>query len=172
MGDLFKEQIVKKIRTTRDSLKAAAIIAAGIVLAFAAIMFFGVGGGLVITFIIAFAVFYLINRLNIEYEYAYTNGYLDIDCIYNRSKRKNLFSGVVSEFDIMAHIDDKERFAVYEQLKTKDYSSGEILGNTYVFVSRYKGSKMKFIIEPNEEILSAMLHDLTPRKLFKKVING
>ena len=33
---------------------------------------------------------YRSGRLHVEYEYAYTNGQLDIDAIYNAAKRKHL----------------------------------------------------------------------------------
>ena len=86
----------------------------------------------------------------------------------NRTKRKKVFEGNVSEFEIMAHIDDKEHLAMYENIPVENFSSGEVLGNTYVFVATYKGKRKRFIIEPREDILMAMRVDLTPRRMFLK----
>ena len=108
----------------------------------------------------------LIKQLNLEFEYSYTNGILDIDIIKNRSKRIRIFEGVVSEFEVMAHIKDEGHLTMYSNLSIANYSSGKELKNTYVFVSTYKGKKRKFVIEPKEEMIKAMYTDLTPRRMF------
>lgn len=43
-------------------------------------------------------------------------GSLDIDVIMNKSKRKTVFQGNATEFEVFAHIDDKEHLAMYENL--------------------------------------------------------
>lgn len=168
MGDVFKEQIVKKEDTKKDMRKRAAIISGAAFFSIGSYYLLGISSLPLILVIIIIA-YFLINRTFIEYEYIYTNGLLDIDCIYNKSKRKHILTVNTDSFDIMAHIDDKEHLAPYENLKIKDFSSGEIYGNTYVFVTYYKGEKVKFIIEPNEEMLEIMNIALTPRRLFKKI---
>ncbi len=105
---------------------------------------------------------------NREYEYAYTSGNLDIDVIYNKKKRKQVFSGSVEEFEVMAYYGDVQHLAIYDGLKTADFSSGVIKDNTYIFVSVYKGKKKKFIFEPCGDIINAIRSDLSPRRLFLK----
>lgn len=173
MGDVFKEQLVKRNKNNKDSMKKAVITSTAIVLSAASVLFFiytgaGIGGAAVVIFIIFMISFYLINNMNVEYEYIYTNGELDIDCIYNKTKRKTLFTAEVKDFEIMAHIDDKSNLAPFENYPVKDFSSGDLLGNTYVFVASLNGKNYRFIIEPNDEMLNSMSVYLTPRKLFRK----
>ncbi len=185
-SDVYKEQLVKKEFDQKDRSKRLYII--GIAIAVALFLWqifqdsasaaFRDGNDrmgyaftmltiIVIVIDIIIAVI-KIRELNREYEYAYTNGAFDIDVIKNRTKRKRVFEGNVAEFEIMAHIDDKEHLAMYDNIPTADFSSGEILGNTYVFVATYKGKRKKFIIEPREDILMDMRKDLTPRRMFLK----
>jgi hypothetical protein len=106
---------------------------------------------------------------NIEYEYIFTNGDLDIDVIYNKNRRKRLFSGLVKDFEIMAHVEDKAHVGDFTNLsETKDYSSGIVGKDTYAFLTTYKSKRMKIIIEPNEMMVKAFSTVLTPRKFFKK----
>lgn len=167
MSEIFKEQIVKKESSDKDNKKRIIIICLSIIISIGLFMLLGFPS-IVIILIVMFISYRFINNLNKEYEYIYTNGFFDIDCIYNKAKRKRVFSGTVSNFEIMTHFNDKQHLENYSNLETKDYSSGEIYGNTYVFVSSYENKKYKFIIEPNIDILNAMSFNLTSRKLFKK----
>jgi hypothetical protein len=110
----------------------------------------------------------LILQLHKEYEYTYTEDILDIDVIKNKSVRKRVYSGCVAEFEIVAHIDDKEHLKRYSKLPVVDYGSGEKKDNTYVFVASYKGKRKQFVFEPTPEMLDALYVDLTPRRMFKK----
>ncbi len=186
MNDVFIEQIVKKQYDQKDRSKKFYIIgiAAAVIVFMWQILMDSASAAyaegkdsagmsftlllIILIGIVIFIAYKKIKELNCEFEYSYTDGMLDIDIIKNRSKRKRIFEGCVSEFEIMAHIDDKEHLAIYLNLPVSDFSSTEILGNTYVFVATYKGKKKRYIIEPKEELVRAMLKDLTPRRLFVK----
>ncbi len=181
MKDFFKEQLVSKEFTKQDKIKkfvmiigsAVIIILLWDIISSVAYLnqdyFYSLMILLVIFVgIVIFITIRLISNLAKEYEYAYTSGNLDIDAIMNKSKRKRVFSGYAEEFEIMAHIDDIQHLAMYDSLKTKDFSSGIKKENTYIFVAVYKGKKRKFVIEPCDEILKAMRTDLTPRRMFLK----
>ena len=165
MGDVFNEQIVKKHGTFSDNVKRAGIamlIFVIILISFAFLQAFAV-------FVIAAAVFggiFLMSYLNIEYEYVYTNGELDIDIIYNRSRRKRLFSAMVKEFEIMAHVEDKTHLRAFDTAQeTISCHSGEIGPNTYAFLATIKGKKAKVIFEPNEKMLKAIGTSLSRSRL-------
>lgn len=169
MSDCYLEQLVKKRKTKKDSIRKAIYIIVEIILLTIIFQVFGFAAGFIPAFAVAFISFYLFNsRNNIEFEYAFTNGELDIDVIYNMSKRKRVFTGEVSEFEIMAHIDDEARLAPYESCKIKDFSSGEKLGNTYVFVTKSGTDRIKVIIEPKEELLKTMTQFIGRSKVFFK----
>ncbi|WP_341878085.1 DUF6106 family protein [Defluviitalea saccharophila] len=167
MGDIFKEQLVAKKRTSKDGMITALIILAAIVVALAAFAFIPQVFVFAVA-IAAYGAYWLIQRQNIEYEYSFTNGELDIDQIINKSNRKRVVSVSVKEFDVMAHVEDKDHaheLTGFE--KTLDFSSGEIKSNTYAAIFVHNNQKVKMIFEPNEEILKGIFH-LIPRKLYIK----
>lgn len=171
MNDLYVEQLVEKEETKKNVFKKICIVVIACVVSLmlsSQWLFKDPIHASPLIIVVALIASYFFKRLNIEYEYLFTNGTLDIDCIYNRSKRKNIFSAEVSEFVVMAHIDDKEHFKGYSALPVKDLSSGGVYGNTYMFITYYNEQKVKVIIEPNEQLLNAMMIYLTPRKLFIK----
>jgi hypothetical protein len=167
VGDIFKEQLVSKKRTAKDGMITALVILAAILLVAASFLFIPQAFVLVVI-IVAYGAYWLVQRQNIEYEYSFTNGDLDIDKIINKSKRKRLISVSVKDFEAMAHVEDKDHsheLSGFE--KTLDFSSGEIKSNTYAAVFMHNNQKVKMIFEPNEEILKGIFH-LIPRKLHIK----
>lgn len=174
MGDIFKEQLVKRETSLKDvSIKVGSVILALFVclLVFIATSSSMIPSSLMpfITIAIAFAEYYFISMKNIEYEYIFTNGELDIDCIYNKNKRKRVFSAEAKSFEIFAHVEDKSHESVFDTAtEKKDYSSGKIKDNTYVFVCNYKGKKMKITFEPNESLLKAITPYLGQKNFLKR----
>jgi len=171
LGDVFKEQMVKKILSGREIALRFGIITLAIVFVFALALIIPYAQGFLpfLGLAMAFGVYVLISRRNLEYEYIFTNGELDIDVIYNKSRRKRLFSSSVKQFEIMAHVEDGEhRHALSNATKTRDYSSGIVGPNTYAFITSYEGERLKIIIEPNDMMIKAFSTVLTPRKLYKK----
>ena len=165
MNDVFKEQIVKRKPSSKDVFKRAGLILSVAVVAVLAFMLIPAFAPFVIL-AACFGAWYLMGFLKVEYEYALTDGELDIDIIYNRSRRKRLFSARVNDFDIMAHVEDKMRMGEFQSaMETLDYSSGEVSNDTYAFLLNYKGKRTKIIIEPNAVMLKAMATVLTRRRL-------
>ena len=171
MGDVFKEQLVKKAVTGKNTALRFGIVALAVIIFFFCLAIpFVQQFAVFVAAALGFGVYILITRQNIEYEYIFTNGDLDIDVIYNKSKRKRLFSSSIRDIEIMAHVQDKAHtHDLSNAAETKDYSSGVTGPNTYAFVMSYKGKRTKFIIEPNEMMIKAFSTVLTPRKLFKKL---
>ena len=166
--DVFKEQIVKKEPTFKNNLIKGGVIFF-IVLVFILIFPYAGEFTTIIVAALGFGAYFLFGFLNVEYEYIFTNGELDIDCIYAKSRRKRQFSGVVRDFDIMAHVEDRDHASDFNSAtETKDFSSGKVKNNTYAFLASYKGKKLKIIIEPDEVMVQAFSTVITPRKFFKK----
>jgi len=168
MGDVFKEQIIKRNPTFKDTLKRVGIIIGAFFLSILSFMFLG-PFAVFVAFAVCFAAYFAMSFFNVEYEYVFTNGDLDIDIIYSKSRRKRLFSSHVNHFDIMCHVEDKTRIGEFQSAQeTKDYSSGTVTENTYAFLTNHNGKRVKFIIEPNKKMLKAIGTVLTRRKLFIK----
>ena len=169
MGDIFKEQIVKRQPSTKDSLKRVGLILAAL---FITLIVFTFVPGLApfIVVAIVFGAWYLMSFLKVEYEYAFTDGELDIDIIYNRARRKRVFTARVNDFEIMTHVDDKTHMGSFSGAQeVRDYSSGVTNENTYAFLINYKGKRLKVIIEPNAVMLKALATVLTRRRLHVKM---
>ncbi len=183
MKDVFKEQLVAKAYTESDRTKKHYTI--GYVIAFSLFIweicstaarqhenlsgaFFALT--LMLIGIAIFLAYRRIKNLNVEYEYCYTDGILDIDIIKNKAKRKQIFSGMVEEFDTVCPHDDKQHLAMYLSLPEVDCTSGKNKDNTYVFVASFKGKKKRYKFEPCEEIVKAMRQDLASRMIMRKAL--
>ena len=166
MGDVFKEQIVKRKGTAKDAAIRVGLVVA-VFLVFFVTLISPLGAfAVVITAAAGFGAFFLMSFLNVEYEYVFTNGELDIDAIYNRSRRKRMMSVKVKDFEIMAHIDDKNHAGEFNGAQeVRDYSSGVPGPDTYAFLAIHNSKKIKVIIEPNEKMLKAISGAMSRRKL-------
>ena len=169
-GGVFKEQLVKRRQTSKDSMKRYGLIFGVFVITVIAFMSPLAPFAPFIMFAAGFGAWFLMSYLKIEYEYAFTDGELDIDAIYNRSRRKRVFSARVNEIDIMAHVEDETHKHAFDSAQeTRDYSSGVVNDDTYAFLINYRGTRLKVIIEPNEVMLKAIASVLTRRRLHVKV---
>ena len=170
MGDVFKEQIIKKVPTAQDSIKKTGITIIGVII-IAILGYFAIWDAffrLIAVFLIfgvGFGIHYLTSQFNVEFEYIFTNGELDIDVIYNKQRRKHLLSVDAKNMEVFARANDESRFASCAE--TLDFSSGVPNENTYAFATPHLGKKHKIIIEPNEKLLNAMLPYLGQRKFLK-----
>jgi len=168
MGDVFKEQIVKRKETTLDTFKRAGIILSVFVLFFILLQTPLATFSPIITLAAAFGAFYLISFLRVEYEYVFTNGELDIDIIYNRSRRKRVFSANVKSFEIMAHVEDTTHMGSFSAaVETRDYTSGTVGQDTYAFLVVVGGKQTKVLIEPNEKMMHAIAGAMPRSRLHK-----
>ena len=166
--EIYKEQIVEKEKTMKSTLIKVGVIFAIIVIFIVLLPLIGEFAVIIIA-ALGFGAFYLFRMLSVEYEYTFTNGELDIDCIYSKARRKRVFSGVVRDFEIMAHAEDRDRAHAFSSAaETKDYSSGSVKKNTYAFLTTYKGKRIKVLIEPDDVMMQALASSVMPNKMFKR----
>ena len=168
MSSVFKEQIVKRKPNSKDRFKRIGLVIAALIVIIIAFSYIPWIASF-LTVAAVFGAWYLMAYLKVEYEYAFTDGELDIDAIYNRSRRKRLFTARVGDIETMAHVNDKMRAGEFQgAVQTLDYSSGVVGDDTYAFLITYKGKRTKVIIEPNAVMLKAFATVLTRRKLHLK----
>ena len=105
MNDYYTEQMVKKQADMKDMLIKAVLIAVTIV-SFLIVLMFPVGLILPVAMIVLDV--FMFRRLNVEYEYLFLNGDLDIDKIMNKAKRKKVFSASVKDMEFFAPADAVE----------------------------------------------------------------
>jgi len=168
MGDVFKEQIVKRQQTGKDTLKRIGLIIAAILVFLIAQAIIPAISVVIGTAALIGALF-LSSFLKAEYEYVFTNGELDIDVIYNRSRRKRAFSCSMNKVEVMAHIEDNNYMGEFHRAQeTRDYSSGVVGPDTYAFLINHGGKYLKVIIEPNEKMMTAIRGSVSRTKLHIK----
>ena len=81
MNDFYTEQLIKKQTSTKD-LVTKAVLAAFAIVSVLTVFIFPVG--LLIPIVVIALVWFLMTRLDVEYEYLYINGDLDIDKIMHK----------------------------------------------------------------------------------------
>lgn len=165
MSDLYTEIIVKKKTTTLDRLKKWGMIAAT-VLAVAAVLFLGIPG-LILLIAMAVADYFLIPSFDVEYEYLYVNGELDVDKVMSKQKRKRIYSCDVKDLVVMAPENSHELDAYRnrQEIKKKDFSSGQPDSKSYAMVIKTEKGTDYVLFEPNDTILKDMKR-LSPREVF------
>ena len=169
MNDVFKEQMVKRKKTFRDSaLRFAALFLCVLIflLSFGYVQFYAFP----IALLLWFGAQYVLSFLNVEYEYIFTNGDLDIDRIYDKSRRKRIYSGDVKNIEIMAPVTDNGYESSFKKAdKVVDCTSGVHGDDTYKFLVMYKEKHCHIIFEPNEALIASMSPYLGQRRLVKKI---
>ena len=160
MTEFMTEQLVKQRQTTATVVKKGALIAVTALFLLLSMV--------ISLFMIAFMImlvvdYFVFPRFNLEFEYTYFTGSLDIDKIMNMQARKRVISTDVKDIDIVAPTGSPE-LRPYQELKVIHCGTKEPENKTYELVAPYKDGKVRIIFEPNEEILKGMKM-LAPRKV-------
>jgi hypothetical protein len=160
MTELVIEQLVKRNENTTDKLKKTGLV---LLTAFAGFASFLIKYVILLTIALIIADYIIFRRMDIEYEYVFFNGDLDIDKIMSRELRKRMFSTNMKEVEIIAPTGNQAVLCC-QHIKELDYSVNNPEMTTYEMVTMYKGEKVRVKFNPNEKILKAM-KDLAPRKV-------
>lgn len=161
MGDTFIEQLIKRKNDSMVLLKQIGI-------AVLAVLILGVGGfalllfptfSAIILLIMAGAVYggwLLLTSMNVEFEYIYTNGEMDVDKIMAKRKRKRVTTVRVSSFD------EFEPFTL-EQYRQRRYditiNAAISMQDPDAWYASYRnrdGKKCCLVFSPNENLLKEM----------------
>lgn len=161
MGEFYVEQLVKRKTTGKDILIKAAMIALTAVTCFFSML---IPFLFILTIVFVGLDIFVFQQTNVEYEYFYMNGDLDIDKIMAKQRRKRIFSVNLRDIEVVAQKNAPE-LQPYRNLRTIDYSSRQNDADCYVMIVAEKGQKRKVIFEPEKEILEGMKM-LAPRKVF------
>ena len=162
INDVFNEQLIKKQRTPADVLKMAAIWG-GTVIVSAALSILVPYIGVMLAVLVIWGAVILSGRLKQEFEYSFTNGDLDIDVIYNRSRRKRVVMIDTKKLLAMEKVLSKEQ-AAKGYAKVLDLSSGAASEGLYGLVYEIDHKKTRIFIEPNESILKG-IYAFAPRSV-------
>ncbi|MBR1864616.1 MAG: hypothetical protein IJ806_11070 [Ruminococcus sp.] len=168
--DRFKEQIIKKQPTNKDNLTRIFIMLAALALAFAVIFISLMFPNLfVIGFTLAIGAvyggFYLMKNLDIEYEYIFTNGDLDVDKIMAARSRKRLITIKVNDVTDIGPCEDHDdggrtvvMASAYDP-ESQDY---------FMDLKHASYGETRVIFTPDDEMLR-MIKTSLPRSIRNKV---
>ncbi len=164
--DMFIEKIVRKRKSIVDMLYILLIIVAVIIIGYLLAIFVPQFSTILIVGLLYLA-YILISKLNIEYEYAMTNGDLDIDMIIDQKKRKRLLRANSKEFDVVAKVGSlKHTKEISECKNKKDYTSRRKDADVWFISLRKDGQDMVIFFEPPEKMINSIATYI-PRKVFK-----
>ena len=165
MSDLYSELLVKKKQTGKDLVIKYGLIVLTVIM---------VLGGLVLNALLlvpaialGVACYFVIPKTDLEYEYLFVNGELDIDMIMSKSKRKRVKSLQLAEADLVAPL-KSHRMDYYngnQKMKTIDFSSGIEDHKRYAMIVRDSGETCKVILELDDELANTMKNS-APSKVF------
>lgn len=165
MSDLYSEWIVKRKSPSWAFAAKVALIIVTILLVLLAMM------GFVIFLIPAIIIGYLTYRLSLnwdlEYEYTFVKGEMDVDKIMAKSRRKRCAAFNMEQTEIVApegahQLDDYKNMPC----KTMDFSSGIAENKKYIMYTSYNNEMVKVIFEPSDRMLEDMWNT-SPRKVIK-----
>jgi len=171
MKDTFCEQLIKRKTSSKQTfLKYAAIAFSFGIVVFVFLHSRGsIGLTLAAAVALGFANYYLAMFTSKEYEYTFTSGELDIDCIYSKSSRRRKLTCDVKEAFVLAHSQSREAAGeVANAQMTLDFGSGEISDKTWYLVISHESKRTKVILEPNDEMLAALKAAIRPFKVKTK----
>lgn len=166
--DVFIEKIVARRKGAKDFIMILAVIIGGLILSGAVFSI-----KLVSSFapIIVLGVIYVAYRLivsrNIEFEYAVTNGDLDIDKIISQRKRKRIFSASCKEFEVVAKLGSVHFTQDVKNINKRiEAVSSMDSPDVYFATLNYSGQKTVVFFEPDKRMLDAF-KIFIPRKVFE-----
>ena len=163
--DNFAEYMVKKRPDSRDNAKRAGIIALAVVLCVASVFLVFVTHIpfiLLITCAIIYGAYFLITGTSVEYEYAVTNGEMDVDKIIARRKRVHLITVQTADFEAFGPLTDDVPDDDSRTLVLCADNTGE--GEYYADLTTEDYGETRIIFTPNQAVLEAIQAAL-PRKL-------
>lgn len=166
MSDLYSEWIVKRKKPAWAFAAKTALICLTVLFALATMT-----GILWFMLIPAVAMGYLTYRLSLnwdlEYEYTFVKGELDIDKIMAKSKRKRCCVVNMDQTEIVAPEGAHQLDSFKDTpCKTMDFSSHIAENKKYIMYTSYQNEMVKIIFEPNERMLDDMWNT-APRKVIK-----
>ena len=165
MSDLYSELLVKKEQTGKDKAVKFGLIGLTVLLILGGLVMWPLLiAGIVLGFV---SYYFIIPKTDLEFEYLFVNGELDVDMIMSKAKRKRVKSIQLSDADIMAPLKSHrmDYYNANQKMKVLDYSSGIEDHKRYALITKDGGETCKIILEPDEHLAETMKNS-APSKVF------
>ncbi len=160
--DVFVEYLVKRRSTPATALLKVAIALVAVVLILVLIVLsLGLGNFAVFAVAAAFGAgygaWYLLTGFNVEFEYSFTNGEIDIDKIIAQRKRKRLITVVCREVEAVGKYNPAAHTNANYQTKIFACEDEKDTENTwYLIYKSVNFGKTLVVFNPPQKMLTAM----------------
>lgn len=169
--DVFVEQLVKRRRTSGDIVKIVLCVLAILLVIMATPILIGIQYFGSIALLLCVGLIYLLYNVlisvNLEYEYAFTNGALDIDKIIAARRRKRLTDLNAREIEIMAKTSNRayKSYAENRGIKKIHACTAPTDEDVFFVVYQKNDNKYMLIFNPDERIRDGFRR-LNPQNVF------
>lgn len=163
MNDSYKEILVKRQTPVGMRVLKGALIGLTVLSLVAGLLMWPL---LIVGAILIAVDYFVVPKFDVEYEYLYVNGELDIDAIYSRQKRKKMGTYDMAELEILAPSDSHaiDSYKNKQGVKINDYTSLDPQAKSYLLVfNKEKGQEM-IRVELEDSIISD-IRRIAPRKV-------
>lgn len=163
MNDSYKEILVKRQTPVGMRVLKGALIGLTVLSLVAGLLMWPL---LIVGAILIAVDYFVVPKFDVEYEYLYVNGELDIDAIYSRQKRKKMGTYDMEELEILAPSDSHaiDSYKNKQGVKINDYTSLDPQVKSYLLVfNKEKGQEM-IRVELEDSIISD-IRRIAPRKV-------
>lgn len=163
MSDLYSELLVSRKSSAKDGVIRVLLIGVTAVAAALAILTFNW-----IIFLVAVALgvldYFVIPKLNVEFEYLIVNDEIDVDKIFSKAKRKKAMQIDLKKAELIAPL-GSHRLDSYQNLKTIDFSANDKEKRPYVIVTSEKNEMVKILLQLDQNTFQSMKRRM-PRVAF------
>ncbi len=162
--DIFLEYLMQKKPDKKDAFKKLGLILLGLVGCYLVLLlvaifpviqpvaFLGIAA-------VVYGVYVLMRNMNVEYEYIFTNGELDIDIIYGKKTRKRLVNLACKQIRVLAS-DENESYRHEFQgdhiSKQFDAVYDRERGGIYHALFTFDGEAFVLHFQPSKKLLAEM----------------
>lgn len=155
MNDALYEQLISRRPKAYDLPVRILVILVIVAAAVFGMPFIGFLSFMVAIVLAVLAYYFIFPRLSVEYEYIILNHDLQIDAIYNKSKRKHLNNFDIQGAEIIAP-KNSPRLNSFRPDKIYDYSSGNPSGKVYAIMMPMEQKNVCIYIEPDAKMIDHM----------------
>lgn len=162
MSDLFTELIVTRKPQVTDLIVKAVLLVLTVLAALAGLFINPVI--LTVFLILVIADYLIFPRLQVEYEYSYVNGEIDIAAVYSKKSRKELASLNLNEAECIAPLGSHHLDSYGSTYQSVDYSAKDPADKPYVLVLGGE-KKQKVCLQLDSTMLKDLKYRM-PMKVF------
>ena len=169
--DLFLEYIIKRKRGVKENIITLAVVLSVPSLVYLSISLLVTPLAPLTIFVIAlilFLAYFIISRLNVEFEYIITNNELDIDRIVAKKTRKRLLTINLRKLDFVAPATTSAHKNELSKNATNIiYADSGIAENAYFLNFEKDGQTYRVFLSPSQKMVETM-KIFAPGKVFEE----